>query len=230
MYRAGKYVETNDNSHWLEKWIPFDYSSIAPIKRDFCDWSEAPDNWSPYHPSVENYQHNGDMRRFIARSIPVAAKGGSGSIDPMEIEKACDQILAGEQAVFSFHTHDYYKSILDEFSQAHTMISEICKKKGVEWRYASALDALRLFLESKEELKIEVTRVDRGIIKVHFNHEIFCAQPFVVAEDRIGNVKRIDTEKIDGSNFTVKLDGEVVRYGIGANDAYGNFVTINGKL
>lgn len=229
VYRAGKYVETNENSHWLEDWIPFDYSSISPVKREFCDWSEATTSWSPYHPSVENYQIEGNMKRWIARSLPVAAKGGSGTLDPLEIEKAFDQVLKGEKAIFSFHTHDYYKSILEEFSTAHKLIERISKEKGVSFKYSNCLEALRDY-ENLElpQLEVQVQKKDHNI-DIVFNHVIFCKKPFIVSENEKGEIKIVNSQKVSDDNISYKaeLPSDSVRFGVGANDVYGNTVVCN---
>lgn len=228
MYRAGKYVENNLNSHWLENWIPFDYSNISPVKRDFCDWSEATTSWVPYHPSYENYQKPGAMKRMVGRSLPVAAKGGSGLLDPKEIEKAFEQVAAGESAVFSFHTHDYYKSILDEFRQAHKLIDDLSKKYGIKWKYENALNAMRLHVKDEQiPLSISVQKTNDLKIQISTNHETFCKQPFVVSEDKDGSVKRIDAIEIRPGEFEAQLPIGTVRYGVGVNDAYGHTATFS---
>ncbi len=231
LYRAGKYVETNDNSHWLEKWIPFDYSSISPVKRDFCDWSEATTSWVPYNPSFENYQHPGSMKRFVARSLPVAAKGGSGSLDIKEVESAFNEIKQDRPAIFSFHTHDYYRSILDEFSDTHRILNEISAKVGIPWAYSNALEALRPHTKlSLDKLDLIVEKLDNNEFKIIANHEMFCEQPFVIAEDKVGNVERIDTTKINNLTYQVEIPKGSSRIGIGANDIYGNYITKNISL
>jgi len=78
VFRAGGTIETNESSAWLERWIPFDYSNRAGdldwdkregrhLLRDLCDWNRAPADWSPYHPSPEDYQRPGNMKRVIPR-------------------------------------------------------------------------------------------------------------------------------------------------------------------
>ena len=227
VYRAGKYVETNDSSHWLEKWIPFDYSSISPVKRDFCDWSQARTDWIPYHPSFKDYQLEGDMKRWVVRSLPVAAKGGSGALSIEEIEKAFDQVRKGENAIFSFHTHDYYKSINDEFKTAHEMLEKVSKREGIPWKYSNSLDALRNHIVEKQDLlKIDVKESNRRV-KISFNHKIFCEIPFVIVENSKGDIKRINPKEIDESIYEFAVDSDVACYGVGANDSYGNTVVYN---
>ncbi len=229
VYRAGKYVESNESSHWLEQWIPFDYSNVSPNKRDFCDWSKASTLWIPYHPHLGNYQLPGNMKRMIARSLPVAAKGGSGNLNSDEIEAAFKEVQNGAQAIFSFHTHDYYKSINDEFRQVHQVLTEISKKFDIPWKYINALDALRLHTEKKEnELQLKVTK-EGNLITISPNHAIFGPAPFVACEDNAGMVTRINTIK-EGKSFKAILPDGTIHFGIGVADAYGNTATYTSKI
>ncbi|MDO8500068.1 MAG: hypothetical protein Q7S66_05465 [bacterium] len=221
IYRAGKYVENNKNSHWLEKWIPVDFSSISPIKQEFCDWSRAPVDWQPYHPNFDDYQRPGEMKRIIARSLPVAAKGGSGDLQESEVEKAFNEAKEKGSAIFSFHTHDFYKSIFDDFATACGMIERVSRSFGVSWKFSNALDAARKYLEPVSgdfSLRLERTGND---VDIFANHDIFGEMPFVAVEYANGEVLRVDAEEKNGG-WIFALPKNVRRFAVGAADGYGN--------
>ncbi|OHA32404.1 MAG: hypothetical protein A2928_00145 [Candidatus Taylorbacteria bacterium RIFCSPLOWO2_01_FULL_45_15b] len=224
IYRAGKYVQTNESSLWLEKYIPFDYSSVSPVKRDFCDWSQAPTDWHPYHPDRENYQKKGTMKRLIARSIPVAAKGGSGELDEMEVVKAFEEASMNGVAIFSYHSHDYYKSIEDEFVKAHKLVAKVASSFDVHWKYSNALDALRTFSRPQSSFEIKIEEYMPDVLKISLPHSLVGEEPFVIAENVKGEVERLDLEKID-EHFIAKVPKDAVLIGVGGSDTWGNAAT-----
>ncbi len=221
MYRAGKYVENNASSQWLERWIPFDFSSISPVKREFCDWSRAPADWSPYHPSIDDYQRPGRMKRLIARSLPVAAKGGSGILQEEEVEKAFREAKEKGVALFSFHSHDYYKSIHDDFALACGMVEKMSRRHNVAWKFSNALDAVREYLEpASGDFSLRVERNGRNV-DISSSHEIFGDMPFVVWEYTSGEVRREDVRQ-KGAAWMAVVPNGAVRLAAGAADRYGN--------
>ncbi|MBI2639326.1 MAG: hypothetical protein HYW90_00325 [Candidatus Sungbacteria bacterium] len=221
VYRAGKYVENDESSRWLERWIPFDFSNIAPAKREFCDWSRAPANWQPYHPSIGDYQHPGTMKRLIARSLPVAAKGGSGSLQEEDVEGAFREAKETGLSLFSFHSHDYYKSISDEFAMVCGMVEKRSRMSGIRYKFSNALDAIRSYIEPiPKDLSLRVER-DGCNVSVWANHDIFGDMPFVAVEYKDGNVRREDVEK-KGSGWLFTIPEGACRTAVGAADAYGN--------
>ena len=78
-FRAGGRIEDDDLSNWLEQWIPFDYTnnsgnvnwdkkeSDGKKLKEVCDWTRAPQDWSPYHPSKDDYQSPGGQKRYLFR-------------------------------------------------------------------------------------------------------------------------------------------------------------------
>lgn len=221
VYRAGKYVENNASSAWLERWIPFDFSSIAPVKREFCDWSRAPVDWSPYHPSVDDYQRPGAMKRLIARSLPVAAKGGSGNLQEEEVARAFREAKEKGKSLFSFHTHDYYKSIHDDFAVASEMVVKASRAFNVPWKFLNALEAMRYYVKPVGgSFSLSLERDSREV-KISSSHVIFGDMPFAALEYMNGEVRRVDVAK-DNAGWALTIPDDVRRIAVGAADRYGN--------
>lgn len=220
-YRAGKYIENNENSRWLERWIPFDFSSIAPVKQEFCDWSRAPANWQPYHPSFSDYQQPGDMRRLVARSLPVAAKGGSGNLKEEEVEKAFQEARECGKALFSFHSHDFYKSIFNDFATACGMVEKMSRAYNISWKFSNALGAIREYADPVSgdfSLRLEH---DDDVAHIVASHEIFGEMPFVAVEQANGDARRVDAAR-DGTGWTLTIPDGITRFAVGAADRWGN--------
>jgi len=220
VYRAGKYVETNQSSYWLEKWIPFDYSNVSPVRQEFCDWREASTSWVPYHPAVEDYQKKGFMKRVIARSIPVAAKGGSGSLKKEDVVAAFEEVKEGKKAIFSFHSHDYYKSLREEFKKSVTIIEEVSRHYGIPWKYMSAKKALCHSLSLvPTSLKLSVKRENLTFV-VKASEPLFGETPFIVIEGTDKTLQRISATARESSwEFHVPKGSS--RVGVGAVDMTG---------
>jgi len=53
-FRAGGAIERNDLSHWLERFIPFDYSHLPGASTHGMDWRGSPP--FPYHPAWSDYR------------------------------------------------------------------------------------------------------------------------------------------------------------------------------
>ena len=221
MYRAGKYVENNVSSRWLEQWIPFDFSSIAPVKREFCDWSRAPVDWQPYHPSADDYQRPGTMKRLIARSLPVAAKGGSGTLQEEEIEKAFREAKEKGKSLFSFHSHDYYKSIHDDFAVACGMVAKASRAFNVPWKFSNALEAMRHYINPVSgDFSLHVERHGQKV-NISSSHALFGDMPFVALEYTDGDTRRVDVRRED-QGWALTIPKGAVRLAAGAADRYGN--------
>ena len=60
-FRAGGAIERNDLSHWLERFIPFDYSCLPGASTHGMDWPAR----EPYHPHHDDYRRPGAMYRRI---------------------------------------------------------------------------------------------------------------------------------------------------------------------
>jgi hypothetical protein len=153
-FRAGGRIEDDDTSWWVDQYIPFDYSSCSGDvdwdriesdgKRliDVCDWTRAPDDWSHYHPSSDDYQRPGDQRRWMFRcpdlDSPVHRLGDG------EIRKAFARAAAGAPTVLAFFEHDRREVVLDKLADVFRRIHAVSAEfPAVRWRYASAAEAAR---------------------------------------------------------------------------------------
>lgn len=228
-------MQDNDASAWLERWIPFDYSNNAPaFKKDAYDWQHAPRAWTPYHPSKDDYQSEGDMNRVVARSLPVCAKGGSNTLTEKDVREAFECAKRGERPILSFSTHDYYKSASEEFKTAYALIKKVEKEyPDVAWVYENARDALRksmalapcapLTLSVKMAIKASVTKKGVEEFIINSNYAIFGEMPYVVFEYDDGENERVDVQKLTETKWRFSCDtAKVKKIGVAVNDTYAN--------
>lgn len=196
-FRAGFHTERPD-SHWfLEQWIPFDFSNqglpeekFSQLQQDvgsgrFGDWRRAPNDWSHYHPSHDDYQTPGNCRRTIFRCMNIGSR--VRNLTMAEVEKAFARAATGKPTVLSFTDHDY-RLMQPDVEQVYKMVTEVAKKyPDVKWINSGAKAAAKkiLQMENKMPLDLDVKfekHKDSIRMVVRANKDTFGPQPFLAVE------------------------------------------------
>lgn len=245
VYRAGGTIESNEQSEWLEKWIPFDFSSRAPeptlnyylrnlkpfvrkgFKRPLWNWSKAPADWRTYHPSSSDYRMPGDMERLVFRCLDINSP--AYKIGRTDIESAFKKAMQDGEAVFSFFTHDFCSNAASDVINTLAAIKEVGKNfTDAEYIYETAVGAASNIIlkkdnpAEKQTLDIEM-RLEEDKIFISSNHAIYSKQPWVVVKDAAGNYKRIDMDSDDNLKWRGNIKpGAVKSAGAAAVDNFGN--------
>lgn len=244
VHRAGFHIERPD-SHWfLEQWIPFDISNQSmrddEVQSDmqdgrFGDWRRAPDDWSIYRPSHDDYQVPGSCRRYIARCLNVGTR--MRNINESEVRKAFEYARENGSALMGFTNHDFR-----EMSTDVDLVRELLAKVApdypdVRFRYSEAREAFNraLFKEyvAPEEDLFEAAFRDTEngaemVLDVKAIRPLFGPQPFLAVETGDGRFHHDNFDfYIPGSHWTYTFDEHtfppesVKRVGIGSNDKRG---------
>jgi len=242
VYRAGGTIETNEQSLWLNNWIPFDYSSRSPepslkfylanlknilkfrFKKPLWSWTKAPKKWHFYHPSENNYQKCGKMKRSILRCLDIDS--AAHKLTKSDIKKAFQEAQDSGQALCSFFTHDFYKTADKEIASALLMIKDIAKQyPDVDFTYETALTAAQklIYPDNKpDKLEIKATYSD-NLLNIESNQSIFSPQPWVVIKTKNNKYARIDTNRISETRWELKLNPQEAAIAIAACDILGNY-------
>lgn len=187
-FRAGATIESNEISNWLERWIPFDYSSRSPLKvDDVTDWSLAPTDWDYYHPSPTNYQQAGNLKRCLARSLDAGSR--LYTITQEEVDRAFARAQTTGGAILSSFTHDY-RDIAEPFLRFLDKVRDASKRHpGVDWKYATAPQAIqeRRGWTEIPPLKLDVTP-DHDRWSIRSNQPLMGPIPWVCVEKGDGTV------------------------------------------
>ena len=192
-FRPGYHTERPD-SHWLlEQYIPYDFSNQAvSVTEDeskqldlsdgrFGDWRRAKCDWGWYHPSHDDYQIEGNCRRYIFRCLNVGTR--LRLITQKEVDKAFKYAEEGKDVILSFCDHDFREMKYD-VDEVYNYISIASKKfPKVKWINSTAFDAAKSVLkETSEELDLDVSFIDldnsRKKIVIKSNIDSFGPQPF----------------------------------------------------
>ncbi len=248
-YRPGFHTIRPD-SHWfLEQYIPFDYSNQSSnddysAQTDlsggrYGDWRRAPQSWTPYHPSHDDYQVPGGCRRWIARCLNVGTR--FRLMEKGDVEKAFDQAQEGAPTILSFTHHDY-RDMEPDIDYVQSLIREVAEAyPDVKFRWCTAREAMRsaMNLPEPEAMRGSQTIEDNRLV-VSIDRPIFGPQPFLAIKTKDG---RFLSDNFDfqstpgdpaGGTWTYVFDeqtqvlDDLEAVGWAANDAYGN--TIIGRI
>lgn len=220
-FRPGFHTERPDSNWFLEQWIPYDFGnqSMRENSEDqkdlsegrFGDWRHAPLEWTPYHPSHDDYQRKGSCRRWITRCLNMYAR--IRQISQQDVNDAFSAAEKGSDVILSFTDHDY-KDMEFEINRVRAMISEAHREfNGVRFVYSTAIDAMRNVLRQQVKEFHLHTEIERtGVcarLKVSTVGSVFGPQPYLA-------IKTSDGRYI-WDNFDVKVPNEEWTYTFDSN-------------
>jgi len=252
VFRPGFHAERPDCNWFLEQWIPFDLGNQSTKSKNeksklgnlsggrLGDWRGAPDDWSIYNPSHDDWRKRGNCRRFIGRCLNMNARHSNLTID--EISKAFEKAKKGDEVLLAFTNHDF-RDMTPDILKAQDMLLNVSKRyKDVKFRFSSASNAFRNVIWPKYnsniqsfKLKVGLQQTDKGL-RLHIkekNGTIFGPQPFLAIQTKSGRFihdnfdfglnlsnKKRDWSYFFDNNTVPKID--LKKIGIAANDKFGN--------
>ena len=199
--RPGFHVIRPD-SHWfLEQFIPFDYASqsITLSAEDeqqtdlnggrFGDWRRAPKTWRPYHPDHDDYQSEGNCRRWIARCLNIGTR--LRLLTESDIRDAFEEARKGIPVVLAFTNHDF-RDLRIDVKYVRELLAKVSRDyPDIPFLYSEATSAMRKALKLKDELpcdfelKFERTS-ERTIMRVKTDIPTFGPQPYLALKTNSG--------------------------------------------
>ncbi len=242
VFRAGGTIENDDFSHWLEQWIPYDFSNRNSNDFDWnykeadgrtigslTRWKYTKLSWKPYHPSWNDYSQTGEMKRFIARSLDV--KSGPHTLSENEVYTAFKEAKKTKaKVIFSIFEHDF-RDRSSEILQVLKWISQASNKTKIKFRYCGATKAMFLIRNLRNTAKLTLTlkydKKDRKL-RIKSNNDLFGNQPFLAIKYSKNVFKWRSLFKIGKNLWEYSLLPEEASktIGIGANDKFGNTTSI----
>ena len=190
-YRPGFHTIRPDSNWFLEQWIPFDYSNQSTqnegdqpdlILGRWGDWRRANKSWTPYHPDIDDYQKEGNCRRWIFRCLNMEAR--LRELSQLDVDKAFEQANNDETTVLSFTNHDFRK-MSHEINKIRDFIVKSQEKyPDVKIYFSSAIEAARSALNLKPkliDLNLEIIENENDILRIRItsNSNIFGPQPYL---------------------------------------------------
>jgi hypothetical protein len=243
-HRPGFHVLRPD-SHWfLEQHIPFDFSSQAMAQTGldaaqfglmggrFGDWRRAPLTWEPYHPAADDYQSEGNCRRWIARCLNVGTR--YRLLEESDVRQAFEEARAGKPVVLAITNHDF-RDMRPDVQQTRQLIERVAAEfPEVPFLFSEAIEAMRSALALEPlpacELAMEIERIDDAthVLKVHSATPSFGPQPWLALKTVAGSY-HFDNFDMDVPfhQWQYVFDEETFplpalqAIGVAANNAYG---------
>ncbi len=240
-YRPGFHTERPD-SHWfLEQWIPFDYANQAvkgiptdqPDLADgrFGDWRRAPAEWVVYHPDHDDYQKEGNCRRWIARCLNMDARLREINIndfrDGFERTKT-----TGKSTLISFTNHDF-RDMKPEINKIRKMLKQVSEEyPNIKFKFTNAVEAMRGVLQIKKKTAPGFTakleeKSGAIVFRIYSKNDIFGPQPFLAIKTNTSDYYW-DNLDFQGKNewsytfdFNTLAINSVAKIGIAGNTASG---------
>ena len=245
VFRAGHNTQRPDSNFFLEQWIPFDYSNTStPDMADhkdissarYGDWRHAPSDWTPYHPSHDNYQVKGGCRRFIARCLPIDDRGYS--ISHRDVFQAFEDASKNGSSILSITNHDFRDMETDVLKMMDLLKKVSSNFPDVDFKYSNAIEAMRKVCSiskvSEIGISVELEKYKNHTrLNVWVKNKIFGPQPYLAIKTLGGDYywQNFDFEKdnqwsysFDSGNLMIDAVAEI---GIAANTICGLTEVVN---
>jgi hypothetical protein len=244
-YRPGFHTERPDSNWFLEQWVPFDFANQA-MKRElieqpdlsngrFGDWRRATTEWKIYHPSHDDYQMEGNCRRWIARCLNMHAR--VREIDIKDIREAFFRAETKENTLLSFTNHDY-KNMKYEIDKIREMIGCVAKEyPHIRFEFVNAVEGMR------KTLKLQPVFLDLSLalfasennnkLEVKSNKNIFGPQPFLALKTKEGKYYWDNFDFQNNNKWTYTFDNNTLKLetlesiGVAANSSSGVTEVLN---
>lgn len=192
-FRPGFHTERPDSNWFLEQWIPFDYANQS-MKNEtndqpdlsegrFGDWRKAPIEWKVYHPNHDNYQKEGNCRRWIARCLNMKTR--FKNIKTENIRKGFKRAQSGKPTLISFTNHDF-RDMEFSINRVRDKIKKVSEDfPDVKFKYTNAIEGIREVIGVNKndieppnfQLKIEEDERSAHL-SIKSKNDIFGPQPF----------------------------------------------------
>ncbi len=228
IFRAGGTIERDDVSHWLEQFIPFDYSSAAVRgggggrPGQLWDWRGAPAEWRPYHPDWYDYRRRGEMKRWLFRCLEIS--GYESPLGEEDVRDAFALAASGQDAVLAFSNHDR-RDLEPDMAKATALIGRVAAQfTDVPWRFTGALAAAQKVTgQSSSVAPVLRTRWEDDVLWIESDQPLCGAIPFLAVEED-GEVFYRDNPTIEGAQrwaYVPTRRSQVRRIGVAGNNAAG---------
>lgn len=242
--RPGFHSERNDSHLFLEQWIPFDYANqfheeigLQPDATNgrFGDWRRSPNSWRGYHPSIRDYQSEGNCNRVIFRCLNVGTR--FRLLEPYHIEQAFQESEKFGSAILAFADHDY-RDIRKDVDYVRDLINKKKEKYSVSVKFCGAEEAAVNHLKLNKKLcSLECEIKNNRLYVSSKNGPIFGSQPFLALKTKDGRYLHDNLDEIKlHKKWTYIFDEQTIELndiniiGVGSAGENGGFSTSKIKL
>jgi hypothetical protein len=235
-YRAGWHYMDNLWQNYLEDILPFSMHNAWPVKSNdttepldnIYDWSQAPSEFVPYHPSEYNYQIPGNLKGYELRSDYMSR------VTQEFMDDIFQEALEGTDQVVCIWAHLPEIDFLENIARVDsiTQISDAAYAP-VTFRYCSAIEAMQRWLETEDQSHPQISITEEVVGEdIYFNiqtdEEIFQDFPFVAAKDVYERYVRLPAQQTSANSWrtTIPVNKNITaKIGVAVTDLVGNLST-----
>lgn len=223
--RPGFHSERPDSNLFLEQWIPFDYANQSCDEPSngqldthfgrFGDWRRAPRHWLGYHPHHDDYQCEGNCRRWIFRCLNVGTRLRQLAED--DVRSAFVDARGHGSAILAFADHDY-RDIRPDVRHVRMLLEKVRRDfPDVDIRFSGAEAAARAHLAATRSSAAEAPPSFDLWLEGNRLHakktggSLFGPQPFLALKTRQGNYHHDNLDIVEpGLHWTYVLDEQTL--------------------
>ncbi len=233
-FRSGWHFMDNDWQNYLDELLPYSMHNDYPVRGidltepldNNYDWSRAPSQWIPFHPSPTDYQRPGNCRGWNVRSAHLSTARNREYLHEM-----FKQANAGIDQVACIWGHlpeaDFLTNIQKIDSIAHHLSSIYPE---VKFYYCTAIEAMQRWLKTSDQDAPTVTIEKQALgedlaFVITTNEPIFQSQPFVAVKDLYERYFRLPCQSVGTNRWqTTELMPKhlIAKIGVAVCDTVGN--------
>ncbi len=231
-FRSGWHFMDNDWQRYLNQLLPFSMHNDYPVRGvdhtepldNVIDWSRAPSQWVPYHPSEDDYQVPGNCAGWNVRSAHFSTTLARGYLDQIfaEADKGIDQV-----ACIWGHLPetDFLSNIARIDSAAHAAAA---RYPGVTFRYCTAVEAMQRWLGTEDRqpprLTVQVlSGGEGGQLLIQSDEPLFQPKPVVAVKDVNEDYCLVFAQRVGDRTWQVPLPvRRLAKVGVAVCDTVGN--------
>lgn len=202
-FRSGWHFMDNEWQNYLNTILPFSLHNDYPHKHNdeiepldnLYDWSKAPAEFVPFHPSPDNYQLPGESKGWNVRSINMS------SIPQSLMDSVFARAKRGIDQLVCLWAHLPEENFLEQIKRVDSLAHISAGKfTTVKFRYTTAIEGYQRWLK-KENTPAPVLTVTpyetSGKIRyvIESDKPIFQERPFFAVKDIYENYKILNTYK-----------------------------------
>lgn len=231
-FRSGWHYMDNAWQARLDELLPFSLHNAWPSRKttddeptdNIIDWSQAPSEWIPYHPSPQDYQRPGISKGWNVRCISLS------SVKQATVEKMFAGAASHGAQLACLWSHLPESDFPAQISRAHELIAAAAKKyPNVRFHYLTAVDAYQAWLKTADHqaprLGFTSTDEEWPRFRIETDEPIFQKEPFVAIRD-IYQRRQILPCTLVGENCWEAISpvplAELVKAGVALCDTVGN--------
>jgi hypothetical protein len=235
-FRSGWHYMDNDWQQYLDQIVPFSMHNNWPVYKPWVpvqpinnvqDWSLAPSDFVPFHPSLTNYQVPGDGRGYNVRSVKMQ------NLSQAHINQIFEQAAGGTDQVACLWSHlpENFAAAVTNTVAHITNVSALFPQ--VRYRYCTAVEAMQRWLgqNDREPPTIRLAEAGQGQtagVTIQTIEPIFQSQPFVACRDIFQRYYVVPCIPNGTQSWQASMPvprSQIAKVGIAVTDLNGNLAT-----